>query len=141
MSLNTPLQGGQRQQWSSCVCHGSQRIHLSQLNTSSQASIDEGEASLEDIPTNISPIAAISGSRIISPLADLTELQTNANKALDELLSTKGSIDATRQRAVWELGVMLCQNESQVAGIDQRSQSHLLSDDPRCPDSLLLVNP
>ena len=29
-------------------------------NTSSQASIDEGEASLEDIPANISPIAAIS---------------------------------------------------------------------------------
>ena len=84
-------------------------------NTSSQASIDEGEASLEDIPTNISPIAAISGSRSISPLVDLTELWTNANKALDELLSTKGSIDARRQRAIWELGMMLCQNECQVA--------------------------
>ena len=36
-------------------------------NTSSQASINEGEASLEDIPTNISPIAASSGSRSISP--------------------------------------------------------------------------
>ena len=84
-------------------------------DTSSQASIDEGEASLEDIPTNISPIAAISGRRSISPLVDLTELWTNANKVLDELLSTKGSIDARRWRAVWELGVMLCQNESQVA--------------------------
>ena len=46
---------------------------------------------------------------------DLTELWTNTNKALDELLSTKGSIDARRQRAVSELGVMLCQNESQAA--------------------------
>ena len=46
---------------------------------------------------------------------DLVELQTNANKALDDLLSTKGSIDARRWRAVWELGVMLHQNESQVA--------------------------
>ena len=46
---------------------------------------------------------------------DLVELGTNANKALDELLSTKGSIDARRQRAVWELGMMLCQNECQVA--------------------------
>ena len=36
-------------------------------NTSSQASIDEGEASLEDIPTNIPPIIAISGSGSISP--------------------------------------------------------------------------
>ena len=58
------------------------------VDTSSQASIDEGEASLEDIPTNISPIVAISGSRSISPPVDLTELWTNANKALDELLST-----------------------------------------------------
>ena len=46
---------------------------------------------------------------------DLTELQTNANKALDNLLSTKGSIDARRWRAVWVLGMMLHQNESQVA--------------------------
>ena len=84
-------------------------------DTSSKASINEGEAFLEDIPTNISPIAAISGSGSISPPVDLTELRTNANKALDELLSTKGSIDARRWRAVWELGVMLCQNESQVA--------------------------
>ena len=46
---------------------------------------------------------------------DLAELQTNANKALDNLLSTKGSIDVRRWRAVWDLGVMLHQNESQVA--------------------------
>ena len=43
-------------------------------DTSSQASIDEGEASLEDIPTNISPIAAISGSNGTSTLMDLAEL-------------------------------------------------------------------
>ena len=77
-------------------------------NTSSQASIDEGEAFLEDIPANISPIAAISRSDSTSALMDLTELQTNANKALDDLLSTKGSIDARRWRAVWDLGVLLC---------------------------------
>ena len=84
-------------------------------DTSSQASIDEGEASLEDVPSNISPIAASSRSGSISPRVDLVELWTNANKALDDLLSTKGSIDARRQRAVCELGMMLCQNESQVA--------------------------
>ena len=88
---------------------------LPPADTSSQASIDEGEASLEDIPTNISPIAAVSGSNSTSPLMDLAELQTNANKALDDLLSTKGSIDTRRQRAVWDLGMMLHQNESQAA--------------------------
>ena len=46
---------------------------------------------------------------------DLAELWTNANKALNDLLSTRGSIDTRRWRAVWKLGVMLCQNESQVA--------------------------
>ena len=46
---------------------------------------------------------------------DLAELQTNANRALDDLLNTEGSIDARRWRAVWELGIILCQNESRVA--------------------------
>ena len=86
-------------------------------DTSSQASIDEGEASLEDVLSNISTIAASSRSGSISPLVDLVEPWTNAKKALDELLSTKGSIDARRQRAVWELDMMLCQNESQVAAM------------------------
>ena len=84
-------------------------------NTSSQASIDEGEASLEDIPANISPTAAISGSDSTSISMDLAELQTNTNKTLNDLLSTKGSIDTRGQRAVWDLGMMLHQNESQVA--------------------------
>ena len=47
---------------------------LPPADTSSQASIDEGEASLEDIPANISPIAAISGSNSTSTSMDLTEL-------------------------------------------------------------------
>ena len=46
---------------------------------------------------------------------DLAEPQTNANKALDDLLGIKGSIDARRQRAVWDLAMMLWQNESQAA--------------------------
>ena len=49
---------------------------LPPANTSSQASIDEREASLEDIPTNISPIAAVSGSNSTSTSMDLAELQT-----------------------------------------------------------------
>ena len=84
-------------------------------DTTSQASIDEGEASLEDIPTNISPIAAISRSNSTSTSMDLAELQTNTNKALNDLLSTKGSIDTRGWRAVWDLDVMLHQNESQAA--------------------------
>ena len=96
---------------------------LPPADTSSQASIDEGEASLEDIPANISPIAAISGSDSTSILMDLTELWMNANKALDDLLNTKGSIDTRRQRALWDLGVMLHQTESQVAATVQEART------------------
>ena len=96
---------------------------LPPASTSSQASIDKGEASLEGIPANISPIAAISGSNSTSALMDLTELQMNANKALDDLLSTKGFIDTRRCRAVWDLGVMLHQNKSQVATTVQEART------------------
>ena len=55
-----------------------------------------------------------SRSGSITPPADATELQENANKALIDLLTTKASIDACRQRAIWELGMELHQNESQA---------------------------
>ena len=85
------------------------------VDTSSQASIKVPEASLEDITANISPIAAVSRTRSVTPPVDIMELQTNVNKALDDLLTTKASIDTQRWRAVWELGIVLCQNESQAA--------------------------
>ena len=45
----------------------------------------------------------------------MAELWENANKALEELLTTKSSIDACRQTAVWELGMELHRNESKTA--------------------------
>ena len=85
------------------------------VNMSSQASIKEAEGSLEDIPTNISSIAAVYRSRSISPLVDPSELQANANRAIDNMLHLKRSLDIKRQKATWELGMMLHQNEYQAA--------------------------
>ena len=85
------------------------------VDTSSQASIKEAEGSLEDIPTNISLIAAVYSSGSVSPPVDPSELQANANRAIDNMLHLKRSLDIKRQRATWELGVMLHQNESQGA--------------------------
>ena len=85
------------------------------VDTSSQVSTEVAEASLEDIPTSISPIAAISRTRSVTPLVDAMELQANANKAPEDLLTTKASIDTCRQRAIWELGIVLHCNESQAA--------------------------
>ena len=88
---------------------------LQPIDTSSQASIKEGEASLEDIPANISLIAAAYSSGSVSLPVDPSELPANANRAIDNMLHLKRSIGVKRQRAIWELGVMLYQNESQEA--------------------------
>ena len=85
------------------------------VDSSSQVSIKVAEAFLEDIPTSISPIAAISRTGSVTPPMDTMELGANANKALEDLLATKASIDAWRWGAVWELGIVLCQNKSQAA--------------------------
>ena len=81
----------------------------------SQASITETEGSLEDIHTNISLIVAIYSSRSASPPVDLSELWANANRAIDNMLHLMRSLDAKRQRATWEFGVILHQSESQGA--------------------------
>ena len=85
---------------------------LPPIDTSSQASIKQGEASLENIPANISPIATVYSSRSVSPLVDPSELWVDANRAINNMLHLKRSIDVKIQRAIWELGVMLNQNES-----------------------------
>ena len=87
------------------------------VDTSSQASMEEAEGSLEGIPTNISPIAAVYSSRSASPLVDPSELQANANRAIDNMLHLKRSLDVKRQKAIWELGAILHQNESQGAAL------------------------
>ena len=93
------------------------------VDTPSQASTEVAVASLEDIPTSVSPIAAVSRTRSVTPLVDAMELQANANKALEDLLTTKASIDAHRQRTIWELGVVLCHNESQAAKSIKQAQA------------------
>ena len=65
-------------------------------DTSSQVSAEMAEASLEGIPTNISPITMASRPKSITPLVDPMQLQGNANKALEELLTTKASMETCR---------------------------------------------
>ena len=89
------------------------------VDTSSKVStLDEDEmveASLEGVPTTISPIATTTRSRSIHSPTDMAEIWENANKALEELLATKASIDACRWRAISELGMELHRNESATA--------------------------
>ena len=67
------------------------------IDTSSKASVEEGEASLERNPVNISPTVAVYSSHSGSPTVDLMELQTDANLAADHMLSMKRFTDLKRQ--------------------------------------------
>ena len=69
------------------------------------------EAFLEDIPASLSPIAAFSRTGSGTPPVDELELWASANKVLEDFLSTK----AEPRRAMWELGVALCQSEFRAA--------------------------
>ena len=78
------------------------------VDTSSQVStlddVEMAEASLEGVPTTISPIAVTTRSRSINPPSGVAGIWENANKALEELLATKSSIDTHRWRAIWKTG-------------------------------------
>ena len=92
------------------------------IDTSSQASVEEGEASLESNPVNVSPTAAAYSSHSGSPMVDLTELQTDANLAADHMLSVKRSTDLKRQQITWELGLQLHQNEAKEAVANKKAK-------------------
>ena len=98
---------------------------LQPVDTSSQARTEVADASLEWIPP-ASPIAAASRAGGMTSLVDAMELWANANKALEDLLTTKASIDACRWRAIWELAMERHQNESQAAKSIKEEQSCLL---------------
>ena len=92
------------------------------IDSSSQASMEEGKASLESNPVNISPIAAMYSSCSASPLVDLTELQMGANLAANHMLSVKRSMDLKRQRVIWELGLLLWQNEAEKTASNEKAK-------------------
>ena len=66
------------------------------MDTSSQVStlddVEMVEACLGEVSTTISPIAVTPRPRSITPPTDVGQLWEKANKALEELLATKSSI-------------------------------------------------
>ena len=95
------------------------------VDTSSQASMEEAEASLEGLPANVSPITTTYGSSSANPSMDPTELQTNANMATDHMLHIKRSTDLKRQQVIWELGLLLCQSEvNEAVSIEKAKVIH-----------------
>ena len=79
------------------------------LDTSSQASVAEMEASMESNPVHDSPRAVAYSSHSDSPTMDFTELQVNAHLAVNHMLSIKKSLDLKRQQAIWDFEALLHQ--------------------------------
>ena len=77
------------------------------VDTSSLASVEEAEASLEGLLANISPIATAYSSGSASLPVDPTELQTNANRAADNMLHLKRSTDLKRQSDLGTRGTVV----------------------------------
>ena len=70
------------------------------LDTSSQVSVAEMEGSIESNPIHDSPTAVAYSSCSDSPKMDLSELQADANLAVNQMLSIKRSSDLERQWAI-----------------------------------------
>ena len=85
------------------------------LDTSSQASVEEMETSLESNPINVYPSLAAGSNCSDSPMIDLMELQADANLAANYMLSVKRSLDLERQWAIWDFKALLHQQEAKEA--------------------------
>ena len=92
------------------------------LDTSSQASVEEMETSLESNPINIYPPMATCSSHSDSPMVDLTELQADANLAANYMLSVKRSSDLQRLWAIWEFKASLHQQKAKEAIANERAK-------------------
>ena len=92
------------------------------LDTSSQASVPETEASIESNPIHDSPTAVANSSCSDSPTMDLLELQANAHLAINHMLSIKRSSELKRQQAIWNFEALLCQQEVEAAATNERAK-------------------
>ena len=122
VSQSTLLQGRQSLQKQLFPYPTSQRPQPHQLTLPSQASVEEGEASLESNPVNISPAVATYSSCSGSPMVDLMELQMDANLATNHMLSVKRSMYLKRQWVIGELGLQLCQSKAKEAAANEKAK-------------------
>ena len=92
------------------------------LDTSSQASIPETEASIESNPIHDSPTAVANSSCSDSPIMDLPELQADAHLAINHMLSIKRSSELERQWVIWDFKASLHQREAEAAATNERAK-------------------
>ena len=92
------------------------------LDTSSQASVPDTEASIESNPIHDSPSAVANSSCSDSPVMDLPELQANADLAINNMLSVRRSLELERQWVIWDYEASLHQQEAETAAANERAK-------------------
>ena len=92
------------------------------LDTSSQVSVPEMEASMESNPVCITPTAVAYSSHSDSSTMDLPELQADAHLAINHMLSIKRSSDLKRQWAIQDFKMLLHQQEAEAAAANERAK-------------------
>ena len=99
------------------------------LDTSSQVSVAEMEASMESNPICNSPTAVAYSSCSDSPTMDLPKLQADTNLAVNHMLSIKRSSDLKRHWAIQDFEASLHQQEGEEATANERGKfAHLRKD-------------
>ena len=111
------------------------------LDTSSQVSVPEMEASMESNPIHDSPTAVAYSSCSDSPTMDLPELQADAHLAINHMLSIKRSSDLERQQAIQDFKTFLHQQEAETASTNEKTKIvHLRKDlkaRVKCPKAVM----
>ena len=92
------------------------------LDTSSQASVPEREASIESNPIHDSPTAVANSSHSDSPAIDLLELQANTDLAINNMLSVRRSSELERQQVIRDYEASLHQWEAKTAATNERAK-------------------
>ena len=92
------------------------------LDTSSQASAAEMEASMESNPIGTSLTAVAHSSHSSSPIADLPELQSDVHLAVNSMFTTRRSSDLKIQCAIQDYEASLHQSEAEAAANNEKAK-------------------
>ena len=93
------------------------------LDTHSQTSTAETEASGESNPAGASPTAVAHSSHSSSPIAHLSKLQSDAHLAVNSMFTAKRSLDFKMQQAIQGFEVSLHQKEVEMATTNEKAKA------------------
>ena len=92
------------------------------LDTSSQVSAAEMEASMESSPIGTLLTAAAHSSCSNSPIVDLPELQSNVHLAVNYMFTTRRSADLEIQCAIQDFEALLHQHEVEAVTTNEKAK-------------------